>query len=411
MADFQAVYYGARCMVYHADPYQESELTHIYRDADGEVTTGRATALRVITSYVNLPTSLIVTAPFGALEWRPAHLLWMGITAAAFILASWLMWNEAANYAPVISGLLIFIFLANSELLLEIGNAAGIAVALCTIGVWCILKGRRIWVGILALALSLALKPHLGGLVLLYLLLASGRQQKRALQTFVVYMALAVPMLIWTFQVAPHWMSELRTNLAQTSQLGDINDPISVNPAFHGASIIDLQSVFSLIRNSPRFYNQASYLTCAPLLLVWAITTVRKKFSLEGAWLGLAAIAPLSMLPLYHRTHDTRLLLLVLPAFAFIWARGGISKWLALLFTGAAVSVIGIFPAQLIAIYTEHLRGSIQGLPGLLLALAFTRTAPLILLGMSIFYVWSYVHYSPELLPAGELENHRLTSR
>ena len=43
---------------------------------------------------------------------------------------------------------LLCLFLLGSELLLEFGNAAGIAISLCVIAVWCFLKDRFVSAGI-----------------------------------------------------------------------------------------------------------------------------------------------------------------------------------------------------------------------------------------------------------------------
>ncbi len=111
---------------------------------------------------------------------------------------------------------------------------------------------------------------------------------------------------------------------------------------------------------------------------------MRRRFSQEGAWLALASIAALSMLPLYHRLHDTSLLLLAFPAFAMLWAKGGPTSWLALLFTGAGAVFTGDFPVQILAIQSAHLRASTPGLPGDVLTLALARPVPLVLLAMGI---------------------------
>src|SRR5208283_1488805 len=120
------------------------------------------------------------------------------------------------------------------------------------------------------------------------------------------------PATIWVSHVAPHWISELESNLQIASTHGSVDDPgpAGVNPEYHGAIEISLQTVFSVFRDDARFYNRTTYLVCGPLLLVWALTTLRRRFSQENAWLALAAVAALSMLPIYHRLHDTSLLLL-----------------------------------------------------------------------------------------------------
>jgi hypothetical protein len=44
----------------------------------------------------------------------------------------------------------------------------------------------------------------------------------------------------------------------------------------------------------------------------------------------LAAIAPLTMLPVHHHLYDTKLLLLTVPACALLWSGKGSVAWLAL---------------------------------------------------------------------------------
>jgi hypothetical protein len=316
------------------------------------------------------------------------------------------MWSLGADYSPVASGILICLFLLNSVLILEIGNAAGIAASLAVIAVWCFIKERFTATGILCLALSLAVKPHLAGMIWLYFLLTEGTYRKRALQTLALTFVLGLPAILWVSHVAPHWVTEFESNLHATSLYGNLNDPgpASVDPRYHGALIIDLQSALSVLRDDPHFYNPVSYLICAPLLLIWAIATLRKRPTVEGTWLALAAIAALSMLPLYHRTHDTRILLLTFPAFGMLWAEGGLTAGLALSFTGLGALVIGIVPQQLIAIYSTPMLKSLHGLRGQLLAILLTRPVPLVLLVMGIFYLWAYVRHTsaPDASAASE---------
>jgi hypothetical protein len=143
--------------------------------------------------------------------------------------------------------------------------------------------------------------------------------------------------------------------------------------------------------NDPRIYNPATYLLCAPLLLAWGYVTLQKPSSPANARLALAAIVALSMLPLYHRQHDTRLLLLAIPACAMLWVEGGLIAWLALLFTGLATVFTWDFTLRLLAVYTTGLRTSYGGLLGKILTVLFCRPAPLILLTTGIFYLWVYV--------------------
>ena len=219
---------------------------------------------------------------------------------------------------------LIAFLLANCGILFAGGNPAGLAIGLCLVAVWCFLEDQYMFAGVLCLALSLELKPHDTGLVWLYFFLAGGAHRKRALQTLALTVVLALPASLWMFHVSPHWIQELSANLSATSAPGEINDPVT---SFIGKSgsgmIIDLQTVVSVFRDNPRFYNPASYLLCGSLLLGWIIVTLRAHAALSKDLFALAVIAPLSMLPVYHRPHDAKLLLLTLPACALLFAKGG----------------------------------------------------------------------------------------
>ncbi len=99
------------------------------------------------------------------LPWGPARILWMTLTVGSLIFASVLIWNLSVDFAPLVSGVLIGFLLANSEVLVITGNAAGIAISLCVVAVWCFLRERFVLAGILCLAISLAVKPQDAGMV------------------------------------------------------------------------------------------------------------------------------------------------------------------------------------------------------------------------------------------------------
>ena len=398
MVDLRGYYYGAQCLLQHSDPYRQSELLHVYQVQGGDSPSDPAGLRQSVTTYVNVPSAFFLTVPIALLPWGPACLLWEVLTGASFLLAAYLMWSVAAEYAPAVSGALMCFFLFNSALLLVFGNAAGVAISLCVIGAWCFLKKRFTLAGILCLALSLMIKPQIAGPVWLFFLLAGGLNRKRALQTFAVTAILSLPFILWVSYVGPHWISEMQANL-QTMTLthGTLNDPgpAAVEARSPGAIVIDMRSAISLFKDDPRIYNPASYLLCAPLLILWAIAALRKRSSPDGAWLALTAISALCILPIYHRMYDTRIMLLVFPAFGILWIRGGAIKWLALAFSGAGAVFIGTLPTMVLASYSIHLRQSAHGLPGTLLAIVFTRPTPLIVLAMGIFYLWVYVRHTP----------------
>jgi hypothetical protein len=263
--------------------------------------------------------------------------------------------------------------------------------------VWCFLKDRFVWAGVLCLAISLAMKPHDAGLVWLFFLLAGGIYRKRALQTLLVTAVLCLAAIAWVTPIAPHWAQELHSNLLVTSAPGGNSDPGPANTNSRGPGIIiELQSVVAVFRNNPRIYNPLSYLVCGSLLLAWAIRALRSRFSQTSAWLALAAVVPLTLLAAYHRPHDAKLLLLAVPACAILWAGGGLTRWLALLVTSTGIVLTADIPLTILRIFTDNLHTSTAGLSGQLLTVVLTRPTQLALLAMSIFYLWTYLQRGTE---------------
>jgi hypothetical protein len=401
--DFKGIYYDAKCLLQHDDPYKVGEPLRVYLAQEGKLPQSADGLRRVLEVDVYPPATSIFIAPFAILPFGFARFLWTIVTAASLILASFLMWDFAVDFAPVASGCLICFVLVNSEILFGTGNTAGIVVSLCIVAVWCFLEEKFVWTGILCLAVSLAIKPHDAGLVWLYFLLAGGAYRKRALQTLLVTAVLTVLALLWITPIAPHWMQELDSNLQAASSPSGLSNPAFASVTGRTAGmVIDLQSAIIVFRDDPRFYNPVSYLVCGALLLVWSVRTLRSRFSLANAWFALAAVVPFAMLVTYHRPYDAKLLLLAVPACAMLWAEGGPIRWLALLVTSAGIASTSDIPLVILLILTKNLHIPTAGLSGQILTVVLMRPTPLILLVMGIFYLCVYLRRDPVRVATAE---------
>lgn len=401
MADFRALYYPARCLIEHRDPYSAREVLRVYQASGGDSPSDTATVRQIATLNVYPPTAISLSAPFALLPWGPAHILWMILSAGSVILAAFLILDLGANYAPAFSGILLCFLLINSVCLLGAGNVCGIAISFCVIAVWCFFRERFIPAGVLFLAISLAVKPHDTGLVWLYFLLAGGLYRKRALQTLLVMVILTLPALLWVWQISPHWMQELPINIVVFSAHGGVNDPGPASTGGHGLDmIINLQAVFSVFKDDPRFYNLASYLVCAPLVVLWGFVTLRSSPSPKNVWLALAAIAPLTLLPVYHRLLDTELLLLTIPACAVLRSEGGVIGRLALIVNFTAFVLTGAIPWALFLQFLNTLHLPHTWIFQQLVSAVQTFPAPLAMLVLGTFYLWVYyLHRNSDLIP------------
>ncbi len=389
--DFRAVYAGTRCLIHGHNPYKVDDLAQEYLSEDGQRPTTPPTAFRSITLYVNVPATFVFVAPFAALPWAPACALWMLLTGSALIVALLLMWDVGARSAVHVSTALACILAVNCESVFAGGNTAGIVVGLCGIAVWCFLEDRFVQIGVVCLALSLVIKPHDAGLVWLYFILVGGLGRKRAIASAMIAAAIVLASVVWIWHVAPTWMADWKTNLAAISADGGINEP---GPSARNDtifSIVDLQAAISIFRDEPDFYNVASYAICGGLTILWAFYTLRRKFTVRGAWIALACATAFTLLITYHRVWDAKLVMIAIPACCILWAEGGAIGRAAVLMTSIAAVWTG--DLSLTAYYVIF--GSITVHSPWILARAITvvltRPASVALLAMGLFYLWAYL--------------------
>jgi len=388
--DFGEIYNGARCALQHRDPYDPRAALQTFREEGGTFANKDPWAAEVIIAInVNLPTSLLLIAPLAVLPFAAATAIWTALTIAALVVAAYLIWSVGDGSGPVLSGCLIGIMLANCQQMLMVGNVAGIVVSLCVVAAWCFVKNRHIPLAVVLFAVSLALKPHDSGFVWLYFLLAGGVMRKRALQTLAVTCAIGLAAVIWIAPVSPHWFHELQNNHVAVSQLGSTSDPspsgvTSGNPG----AILDLQAFLSVFIGDPHSYNLGSYLIAGPLIAAWAWIVIRRRVSGESAWLALAAIAVLSLLPVYHRPYDAKLFLLTIPACTKLWSAGGARRWLSFGFTLSGILFTSdLFMAFLVTLFRTPVLAPVPTEK----VLAVSLIPPTVLLAMGCFYLWAFI--------------------
>jgi len=393
--DFRVVYFSARCLLEHGDPYNEAQLADTYRRDGGEAPNDTPALRKMERQYIYFPTALPFTVFFALFPFGLAHILWLAVTASSLVVGSCLVWAVSARHAPTLSGLLIGLLLADSELYLAIGNPGGITVGFCVTATWCFLRERHIKLAVLCMAISLMLKPHICGLIWLFFLLAKGTYRKRAIQTLVVAVVLVVPAILWLSSVAPSWPSELKANLAANGAPGSLSDPGPNSSAGHGIGmIIDLQTVLSLVRDDPNFYNPVSYAIVGSLVLIWIVTTLRTRISTENAWFALAPISILSMLPIYHRLYDAKIMLLAMPACSILWHRGGGLARTAGALSFFAVFLTGALPWTVLLVGFAHTSWGRGPYSSIAKTLIQVLPVPLTLMAFGVFLLWVYLKYS-----------------
>lgn len=396
-SSYRAVYYGARCLIDHADPYNPAEFSRVYHAESGTLPRDPARQplfLRAVMVCVNLPTTLFLLIPLALLPWGLSHILWLILIAISLALGAILAYDLTIRDDSRLPLILICLLMANCQVLFTVANTAAAAVGLCIIAVWCFIRRRFEWLGVIAFAISLALKPHDSGLVWLWLLVSGGVVlRRRALQSAVLVAAIAIPAVLVVDHSSPQWRSELTANLAATSAHGDISDPGPSSNSRQGSAdiIIDLQTALSVLDDDPHFYNPATYLTCGVLILIWLIASMRSRHEAANNFLGLASICALTMLVSYHRPYDAKLLLLAIPAVSMLGFENRLVRNLASILVTISVLFTSDLPLALLAVLTRGIDLlSLSGVSRTLL-LPVLRPAPLALLLMSIVFLWLFV--------------------
>ena len=394
--DFRAVYGSTRCIIAGCHPYYFADMRAQFLQHGGSI----AEALTqkrgpFVPFYVGYPPpTLFYLVPFALLPWPLAWYVFMGIAIALYTIAIVLFADLGSEYVPIAASLCLGYFLAVEHDIVMLGQPTLMAAALLCIALWCLLKNRHVWLAVLTFACSLILKPHLGGLFLLYFLVATPSYRKRALQIIGLTAALCMPAILWfnTHASTRNWVQEYKTNLAGISAPGNLSDPGPKNIAEN--RIIDLQTIVSRYRDEPAFYNHVVWAFSAILIGVWLYPVIRRRRSQEKDILCIAAIAAFSMIPIYHRTYDSRALLILFPALAVLMRR---TVWWSRVAT--FVTVVASFTlAEYYGKYTRPANHIVTFLANhLALQTMVVHVVPLILLGITIFYL-AVLYLSPPSL-------------
>jgi hypothetical protein len=378
--DFTPLYSGARCLLQHCNAYDSEQIHKIYVESGGDPSvTGPFRAFNA--NYP--PSALFLILPFAIMPWGLALKIWLSISAVLFVVAALLVADLCNADMSAITLVLLGWFVASSTILMMLAQPAGPAIGLCVIAVWCLINKKFPVTCVICFALSLTLKPHLGGLVWLYFFLSRGMARRRMVQVFILTLVICSVGMTWAWLTPQmtHWPKELRENLIGIAAHGNASDPGPANK--EALAITDLQAAISVIKDDRHLYNLVSFTVAGGLILVWCSVALRARASLQKDLFGIAAIAYLCLLPTYHRQYDTRLLLLAFPANALLLSEGGIGGVLASFVSVA--TIIGTSHTY-IHMMDDHLsnRGATMGRLETILLL---RPLPLILMLGGIFYL------------------------
>jgi hypothetical protein len=313
--DFVPVYTGARCLLHGCNPYDTSQLEQQFFLAGGHAAELPSWDIDV---PVYPPSTFLVLSPLALFSFPAARLIWFLLNGCLFVTATGLILALCTPSHRWLATALGSLLLLSSTILLILGQPAIFAISLLGIGIHLFLRGRLLGLGTLLLMLSLAVKPQVGGLIVLYLVARSVHWRSAALALAGALALLLSSALI--LQLHPRsfgWASTLRANLTATLDTGGSADPRPANPQAIGDT--NLQSLTSIFFPSDRGFNFAAYAAFMVLLAAWVLAVWGTNVGAELHLLALGALSILSLMPVYHRFYDTRLLLLTVPAVLIVF--------------------------------------------------------------------------------------------
>lgn len=335
--DYIPVYTGARCLLYGCNPYDASQLDQQYFEAGG-----RADELPAWNEEVLLypPSTLQVLAPLSLLRFPVARVVWILLNGCLFAISAGLIVSMCPRAHRWLATLLASLMLVTSGILLALGNPAIFAISLLIIGCYLFLRGRLLPLGAFLLMLSLAVKPQIGGLIVLALIAMRIRWRYAAVAVAGAFaLLLAAGLILSLHPRSANWTSDLSANISSTLGTAGHNDPRPDGK--RAIAVISLQAVSSVFFTDQREFNAAAYAVFLALLMVWVWAVVRTNASEEMHLLSIGALAALTLTPVYHGFYDTRILLITIPAVVIVYQK---RRFLGILI--GALTVLAVISVQ-----------------------------------------------------------------
>ncbi|MGB6689729.1 MAG: glycosyltransferase family 87 protein [Terracidiphilus sp.] len=312
--DFIPVYDGARCLLHGCNPYGAGVLLYP-------------------------PSTILALSPMALFHYSAAWFIWFFLNGALFVAAVVVVLSLCPRRHKWLATALGAVILAGSSLLLKEAQPATFAISLVVIGAYFFLRGRALLLGAVLLMLSLAVKPQIGGLVVLYLFFRGVHRRYAAVAMVGAVTFLLCGGLILRMQPqSANWVSDLGSNLSRAVAPGATDDPRPANELAIAA--VNLQTITSVFFKDEKAYNDAAYAVFAVLFIAWSVAVLRMNPNMDNHLLSLGALSVLTLMPVYHRSYDSRLLILAIPAALIVFEKRRIlGAFLCVLLALSSVSI------------------------------------------------------------------------
>jgi Glycosyltransferase family 87 len=334
--DLVPVYTGARCLLHGCNPYDTKQLEQQFFQGGGRPTELPSWEIDV---PVYPPSTFLVLSPLALLRFPTARLLWFLLNGSLFVTAAGLIVSLCPGRQRWLTTALGSFILATSGILLVLGQPAAFAISLVIIGCFLFFRSCFLPLAAFLFTLSLAVKPQIGGLIVLYLLVQRIHWRYAAAALIgALSVLLCAGLILKLHSGRADWTSTLRANLSATLSPGGSADPRPANVQAVGDP--NLQPLTSIFFTDAWTFNVVAYAIFVILLLALILVVLRANADPELHLRALAAVSVLSLTPVYHRFYDARLLLLTIPAVLIVYQRRRLlGSMIAILTILAVISV------------------------------------------------------------------------
>jgi hypothetical protein len=304
-------------MLHGCNPYVPSQLEQQYLQAGGRANEVPNWNLCV---PVYPPSAFLVLSPLALLRYPLACPLWFLLNGCLFITSAGLVLSLCPRSHRWLATILVSFILVKSGVLLQVGQPATFSISLLVIGSYCFLRHRCLPLGVFLLMLSLAVKPQMGGLIVLYLLVRKIHWRYSAIaMAGALTLLLAAGLILRMHPSSADWTSALHANISATEEPGSVNDPRPNYKYF--VDFVNLQAVTSVFSTDAREFNAAAYFIFLLFLTMLVTANLRTNASPDLHLLSIGALAVLTLMPIYHRYYDTRILLITIPAIVIVYQK------------------------------------------------------------------------------------------
>ncbi len=329
--DFVTLYAGSICMTRACNPYSVQDLDNVLVKA-------RGSSIRQDWSDqlpIYPPTTLVLLLPLSFLSYKSATILWYSLSLATYIFGLcwlYLFSNTLGETRLIVRVGVVLLGLHFPKMLqcLGFGNPSLIVTGLLLFYVFDEAESRNI-LRLICIAIACLLKPPLAlPVVALVLFKDPKRTREGWIATAVlVFIFLALGLYAFLPPSMANWGLDLSENLALGGRGG-------MNPSLRGTpsnTLLNIATLPGYFVTNPVSIRMISFAVVAALVVLYlvALNRLRKSalWETQGYFVAVAALAVLTLLPVYHRFCDIGVLLLVVP-----WVIRGFSqrpKWQALL--------------------------------------------------------------------------------